>query len=58
MTKPHECPTCHGRKPAKLSCETCDGKGVVWEPGVTIESVTITDADGARLDLSTDSAVR
>lgn len=38
MAKPHECPTCHGRHPAKKDCETCEGQGVVWEPEQTQES--------------------
>jgi ribosomal protein L37AE/L43A len=44
MAIPHTCPTCKGarrtRRPPSATdiwdpCPTCDGTGVVWEPGVT-----------------------
>lgn len=32
MTKPHTCPSCKGKSPAKDECEVCERTGVVWEP--------------------------
>lgn len=42
MSKPHKCPTCAGQKrQAGKPCPTCEGTGVVWEPGDAEESVVI-----------------
>lgn len=56
MTKPHTCPKCEGRKvqgTAGPSCPTCDGTGVVWEPGSPEEAV-VTTGGGDLRDLTYD----
>lgn len=53
MSKPHECPVCKAKEPAKSACEACDGKGIVWEPEV-VEAVSKTPVpvNGGSLDLT------
>jgi hypothetical protein len=49
--KPHKCPECKAKSPAKASCEVCNGEGVVWEPEVT-EAVSSQAVNGGPLDLT------
>ena len=49
--KPHTCPTCKGRQPAKADCDTCNRTGVVWEPGEPAEAAVTEDGEN-HLDLS------
>jgi hypothetical protein len=49
--KPHTCPTCGGRKPAKERCDTCERTGVVWSPEADPTEGNIVERDEA-LDLT------
>lgn len=44
--KAHTCPKCEGRKTiaGDVTCPTCGGEGVVWEPIDEAEVASATDA--------------